>query len=311
MFGSLMVVFPTPHEGGALFLRHHGHEWTFNSAKALAAINQPTIGYVAFFSDIEHEVAPVISGHRVTLTYNLYFDDDSGPVSKNDVISKHLIPPQPPSQEVFIKTFQALLGNLEFMADGGMLAFGLRHVYPIEESLEHVYNALKGSDAAVYQIMCALGFNPVLYMYYAAERTHQDDPPQGREGVMVDKLIKFGESYDNDEESDLGIVRREGGIPVRQSGGVSKNGCYYRDELEDPEPLEWVTPLTAHNLRQDALMVYGNDAELSWVYGDVCMVVRIGKAGDRLAFPTVAEVKRVHEQKWRSRAFPPGYGMRL
>ena len=26
MFGSLVVVFPTPHEGGALFLRHHGHE---------------------------------------------------------------------------------------------------------------------------------------------------------------------------------------------------------------------------------------------------------------------------------------------
>jgi hypothetical protein len=75
MFGSLVVVFPTPHEGGALFLRHHGHEWIFDSAKALAAVEQPTIGYVAFFSDVEHEVAPVTSGHRITLTYNLYFDD--------------------------------------------------------------------------------------------------------------------------------------------------------------------------------------------------------------------------------------------
>jgi hypothetical protein len=27
MFGSLVVVFPTPHEGGALSLRHRGHEW--------------------------------------------------------------------------------------------------------------------------------------------------------------------------------------------------------------------------------------------------------------------------------------------
>ena len=201
MFGSLVVVFPTPHEGGALFLRHHGHEWTFDSAKALAAINQPTIGYVAFFSDIEHEVAPVTSGHRITLTYNLYFDDDSGPVSKNDTVSKHLIPPQSPNQQVFSETFQALLGNPEFMADGGTLAFGLRHVYPIEESLEHVYNVLKGSDAAVYQSMCVLGFDPVLYMYYAEACISQDDPPQGREGVMVDKLIKFGESYDEDDES--------------------------------------------------------------------------------------------------------------
>jgi hypothetical protein len=34
---------------------------------------------VAFFGDIEHEIAPVTSGHRITLTYNLYFDH-GGPV---------------------------------------------------------------------------------------------------------------------------------------------------------------------------------------------------------------------------------------
>ena len=93
-----MVVFPTLHEGGALLLQHHGHEWTFDSGRVLAAVEQPAIGYVALFSDIEHEVAPVTSEHRVTLTYNLYFDDD-GPVSENDAVSKDLIPPEPPNQE--------------------------------------------------------------------------------------------------------------------------------------------------------------------------------------------------------------------
>ena len=105
---------------------------------------------MAFFSDIEHEVAPVTSGHRITLTYNLYLDD-GGPVSGNDAVSGDLIPPQPPNQEGFCETFKTLLGNPEFMADGGTLAFGLRHVYLIiKESLEHVYNVLKGSDAVVY-----------------------------------------------------------------------------------------------------------------------------------------------------------------
>lgn len=72
MFGSLVIVFPTAHVGGALRLRHGGTEWTFDSATEV--LNQPTpsIGYVAFFSDVEHEVTPVTSGHRVTLTYNLY-----------------------------------------------------------------------------------------------------------------------------------------------------------------------------------------------------------------------------------------------
>src|ERR1700761_3134829 len=67
MFGSLVIVFPTPHEGGALLLRHRGHEWISDSGKALAAEKIPSISYVAFFSDIEHEVAPVISGHRIIL----------------------------------------------------------------------------------------------------------------------------------------------------------------------------------------------------------------------------------------------------
>jgi hypothetical protein len=76
MFGSLVIVFPTPHEGGTLLLRHRGREWTFDSGHALSNKEEPSIGYVAFFSDIEHEVAPVISGRRITLTYNLYFEDD-------------------------------------------------------------------------------------------------------------------------------------------------------------------------------------------------------------------------------------------
>ena len=93
MFGSLVIVFPSPLEGGALLLRHRGQEWTFDSRNELTeAEDQPSIGYVAFFSDIEHEVTPVTSGHRITLTYNLY-SDDGGPVSPNDVVSKHRIFP--------------------------------------------------------------------------------------------------------------------------------------------------------------------------------------------------------------------------
>ncbi|KIN95042.1 hypothetical protein M404DRAFT_1007827, partial [Pisolithus tinctorius Marx 270] len=34
---------------------------------------QPCVGYVSFFSDVEHEAHVVTSGHRVTLIYNSYF----------------------------------------------------------------------------------------------------------------------------------------------------------------------------------------------------------------------------------------------
>jgi len=69
MFGSLVIVFPTAHEGGALLLRKDEKEWTFDSAKAIAEAEQPAIAYIAFYSDTEHEVTKVESGYRVTITY--------------------------------------------------------------------------------------------------------------------------------------------------------------------------------------------------------------------------------------------------
>jgi hypothetical protein len=283
MFGSLVVVFPTPHEGGALFLRHHSHEWTFDSGQALAAVDKPTIGYVAFFSDVEHEVAPVTSGHRITLTYNLYFDSD-GPVSENDAVSEHLIPPQLPNQGGFHEAFEALLGDPEFMADGGTLGFGLRHVYPIKGSLKRVYNVLKGSDAVVFQSMRALGFEPVLYVHYGEDE--DDDSPRG---AMVDKLIDF----DDIGEELLSAVQEQGGIPVREAGEMHGS--------EDAEPVEWVTRLTPYNRQKGAFASYGNEPTLNWAYGDVCMIVRIGKVGDRLAYPTDALLDKVYKLRWNER----------
>ncbi|KAJ7093347.1 hypothetical protein B0H15DRAFT_776829 [Mycena belliarum] len=78
MIGSLVVVFPTAHEGGELTLSHGGTTWTFDSATELAARAQaagPAVAYVAFYSDVTHEVKPVRAGHRVTLTYNLFLAD--------------------------------------------------------------------------------------------------------------------------------------------------------------------------------------------------------------------------------------------
>ena len=185
MFGSLVIIFPTRHDGGALSLRHRGHEWIFDPGQALAgrALDRPSIGYVAYLNDIERDVAQVTSGHCVTLTYNLYFNDDGGHVSGKDAVSRRLIPPKPPNQDGFLEAFKALLENPEFMAEGGTLAFGLRHVYPIECNLNSIYDVLKGSDTVVYQCARALGFEPVLHMYY------DDKCFSLHEGLIIDKVI--------------------------------------------------------------------------------------------------------------------------
>ena len=288
MFGSLVIVFPTPHEGGALLLRHRGQEWAFDSGQELAAKDKPSIGYVAFFSDVEHEVAPVISGHRVTLTYNLYFDD-GGPAFANDAVSKHLTPPQLANESAFYEAFTALLENSEFLAEGGTLAFGLRHVYPIKKNLKHVYSVLKGSDAVVYRTVRALGFEPALYVYYEWET-----PPQG---MLVDHVIEFDNVEMESEYDDLvDIALREGGI-LTYSPGLEKGEYESESRYKSPELLEWVTPMTTFNRQEDAYPSYGNQPELTWVYGHICLIVRIGEVGDRLAYRTVAELNRENEKR--------------
>ena len=316
MFGSLVIVFPTFHKGGALLLRdryeggplslrHRGPEWIVDLGQALAsgALNGTSIGYVAFFDDIEHDVAPVTSGHCVTLTYNLYFNDDGGVLEKS-AISEHLVfPPKPPNQDGFREAFNALLENPEFMAEGGTLAFGLRHGYPIKHRhLQDVRNILKGSDAVVYQSARALGFEPTLYMY------HNEDCGE-HEGLVIDQLVHFDNFLDydyNDEKVDLirNYIQTEGGIPVRQDGGeIHYNDPYTGLDYDDddrtkPEPIEWVAPITTYN-RMDGVYVTNGPSEdetdMHYVYGDACMIVRIGKAGDRLAYLTVAQIEKAHQ----------------
>ena len=266
MFGSLVIVFPTPHKGGALLLRHRGNEWTFDPSQELAAERQPAIGYVAFFSDIEHEVAPVISGHRITLTYNLYFDDD-GPAFANDTVSGHLSPPltRASNENVFREAFNSLLANPEFLGDGGTLAFGLRHVYPIRNSLKHVYNALKGSDAVVYQSVRALGFQPVLYLYYEMKARYSSS----FKGALIDKMVDFSTPDYEDECVDIAkIVREEGGIVVDQECWELHIADYENDKMPE-ERVEWVTPVATFNRTGSAFVTYGNAPVLNVAYGDV------------------------------------------
>lgn len=64
-----MVCLPSVHKGGQLILRHEGRETLFDWS---GEKSRNTVQWAAFYSDCEHEVLEVISGHRVTLTYNLY-----------------------------------------------------------------------------------------------------------------------------------------------------------------------------------------------------------------------------------------------
>lgn len=71
-FGSLVVCLPVEHKGGQLKVRHKGEEMGFDWSGSRDDPGHAGIRWAAFYSDCEHEVLEVTSGHRLTLTYNLY-----------------------------------------------------------------------------------------------------------------------------------------------------------------------------------------------------------------------------------------------
>jgi hypothetical protein len=78
-FGSLVVCLPCAHTGGELVIRHDGREVMFDWSG-----NSQQIQWAAFYSDCEHEVLPVTSGYRITITYNLYFNTENPATSSGD-----------------------------------------------------------------------------------------------------------------------------------------------------------------------------------------------------------------------------------
>jgi hypothetical protein len=64
MVGTLVVSLPSAHTGGELVIDHGGASNAYRASK-----NELT--FVAFYADCHHQVKPVRSGYRVTLTFNL------------------------------------------------------------------------------------------------------------------------------------------------------------------------------------------------------------------------------------------------
>lgn len=60
--------------GGQLRVKHKDVERLFDWGET------DKISWAAFYSDCEHEVLQVKSGHRITLTYNLYVSEYRGAI---------------------------------------------------------------------------------------------------------------------------------------------------------------------------------------------------------------------------------------
>ena len=273
MVGSLVIIYPTPHEGGELVLRHKNREWKFDAKSLASSRSSPSLVYVAFYSDIEHEVLKVTSGRRVTITYNLYLVD---PAPKLGALA---VTPNLTSACNLQTTLQGLLKSPEFLPNGGTLGFGLAHLYPVtsETELQEMAGYLKGEDAHVYRACQDLRLNPLLQMIY------EDDESGDEYGIMTDQII-HGLSYDFHDTCYEGVlVTEEGGISVNKIEGVVPDDSRWVSEgFGGGETITWVSPFSERNQLHDISMAYGNEYSADYIYCSPCIIVRIAAASDRV-----------------------------
>ncbi|GLB45316.1 putative 2OG-Fe(II) oxygenase superfamily protein [Lyophyllum shimeji] len=268
MFGSLVVVFPTPHDGGALVLRHFDQEWTFDSAAIFRQQAEPSIAYIAFYSDIDHEVAVVKSGYRVTLTYNLYLDP------RKEVFLRSPLPVKPvgPDEERLRAAFASALSDPSFLPDGGYLGFGLHFKYPISRAAtKPPETVLKGSDAVLYHACRKLSLKASLNAVYDAD------------GVQV--LVQPSERLDSDVQYEDAIAQvlldECGGRVIQEYGSEKIPVDEYGNKYNEVIKLVWVTPLTGYCTFSSSYIAYWNEPTSATVYGDLCIAVEVGPFGKR------------------------------
>lgn len=137
-FATLLVFLPSVYEGGDLVVRHKGEERRLNFS--MDKTRSTSCHFVAFFTDCDHEVEPVTSGHRVNLQYNLSFEGEHTPAPPDKDVSKALE-----------KRLDTLFNDEQFKDDGrDSVGFFCSHHYT-SESMKPMY--LKGEDSYVFHAL--------------------------------------------------------------------------------------------------------------------------------------------------------------
>ena len=269
-------------------MRKSGVEWSFDSAKVLADDDGPCLGYVALYSDVEHEVAMVTSGHRVTITYNLYFDR-----------SAHALPPPLSSMSAignFKGELSALLVDPGFLPDGGYLGFGLEYAYSLSScwsGLSDLKNRLKGIDADLMQVFRELS---LVTSFWSIIDSGQD--LFACEDRIPDCGIGTDQYFGHVIDFPKWMVRKQGALVLKSDGSGLKVNLN----------IHWVKDLVMAHRGEQTFVNYGNESFSDSAYYNVCLIVRVGRQESRgnpesLPEPTF-EYESYGEDQWETHGGP-------
>lgn len=135
-----------------------------------------SIQWASFYSDCEHEVLPVISDHRITLTYQLYVSEHLGGI----VHPK--FPTADPKLYPLFQSISSMLSSPAFMKNGGILGFHCAHQYAHTDRTanQRLPHALKGIYVVLFTIFRTLGLTVHVRPILDKEFSEDDFLPASR-----------------------------------------------------------------------------------------------------------------------------------
>ena len=185
--GTLVIAFPIPFEGGEFILRKSGGQTVLDWSTVGRAAHPDELHWVFFYSDIEHEILPVKSGYRVTISYNIYGVTPTTtssqapslvPATGNGIEFKFNLTP-------IFSNFVEAYKNPAFLPQGGRLAFGLDHEYGLggkPDSVTNIDGLYKGIDAALVSTLLEMGLT------YSFKAVYQVPKPWEWENYAPDEF---------------------------------------------------------------------------------------------------------------------------
>jgi len=189
MFGTLIVVLPSAHEGGDLVVRHAGREVTLDMSNA--GVSELT--FAAFYADCEHEVRPVTQGYRVCLVYNLIQQPGPGGGKRKGPMGAPLY------DREAVEVGRILEQALTAPAAPAKLAWLLEHQYtPAELS----FATLKNADAARTKVLVEAATRAGCAVHLGIVHIEESGSAESKYGGYRRGRSRWGWHREADEEED-------------------------------------------------------------------------------------------------------------
>jgi len=210
--GTLVVALPSSFEGGEFILRKSGEEMTFDWSSSGRKDHPHDLHWVFFYADIEHEILPVKTGYRLTVSYHIFGSrtTDSDPPNSDTKFAMQTNGLPKGNLDLQFKLtplFSSLISaykDPKFLPNGGRLAFGLDHEYGVagKDNVVLPDDYYKGKDAVLVQALKATRLSYQFKAVYREYRNRECSPPDkfattsyGRVLLLWDKFTGYAHYF--------------------------------------------------------------------------------------------------------------------